>query len=75
MIETALAESYWAGLRPIGRRHETRAASTNARFENQAFQDQQISLQSAKGQLSRLHAFESLPANAVLHPPCDELGL
>src|SRR2546426_12797019 len=43
----------WTGLRSLGRRHETWATGTNARFENQAFQNQQISLQSAKGQLSR----------------------
>src|SRR6202035_1464657 len=41
----------WTGLGPIRRRHETRAARTNARFENQAFQNQQISVQGAKGQL------------------------
>jgi hypothetical protein len=39
------------GLGPIRRRHETRAARANARFENQAFQNQQISVQGAKGQL------------------------
>ena len=33
------------------RRHETRAARANVRFENQAFQNQQISVQGAKGQL------------------------
>src|SRR5258708_17035728 len=41
----------WTGLGPIRRRHETWAARANARFENQAFQNQQISVQGAKGQL------------------------
>jgi DNA-binding NtrC family response regulator len=36
----------WTGVRPVGRSHETRAAGTNARLENQAFQNQQISVQS-----------------------------
>jgi hypothetical protein len=50
MIDTALAESY-GQIRPIKRRNETRPAGANSGFENQAFQNQQISLQSAKGQL------------------------
>src|SRR5260370_2495417 len=41
----------WTGLGPIRRRHETRAVRANARFENQAFQNQQISVRGAKGQL------------------------
>src|SRR6266403_4585307 len=41
----------WTGLGPIRRRHETRAARANARFENQAFHNQQIWVQGSKGQL------------------------
>lgn len=41
----------WTGLGPIRPRHETRAVRANARFENQAFQNQQTSVQGAKGQL------------------------
>jgi len=51
IIETALGGMLWTGLGPIRRRHENRAARANARFENQAFQNQQISVQGAKGQL------------------------
>src|SRR5713226_4733827 len=43
----------WTGLGPVRRSHKTRTAGSNARFENQAVQNQQISVQSAKGQLSR----------------------
>src|SRR4029077_2518082 len=51
IIETALEKRYGPVSGPIRRRHETRAARANARFENQAFQNQQISVQGAKGQL------------------------
>src|SRR6266852_6908957 len=43
----------WTGLGPVRRSQKTRTAGSNARFENQAVQNQQISVQSAKGQLSR----------------------
>src|SRR6266849_4078514 len=43
----------WTGLGPVRRSHKTRTAGSNARFENQAVQNQQISVQSAKGQLNR----------------------
>src|SRR6266849_176442 len=42
----------WTGLGPDWRSHETRAAGPNARFENQAFQNQQISVQSCTRWLS-----------------------
>jgi hypothetical protein len=46
---------FWAGLGPIWGSHETRAAGANARFENQAFQNQQVSIQSATRYLSHWH--------------------
>ena len=54
----------------MGRRNETRPACANPRFENQAVQNQQISLQSATRWLSRFHTFESPFINAVLRYSC-----
>jgi hypothetical protein len=51
IIETALEECYGQVSGLSGAATKTRAARANARFENQAFQNQQISVQGAKGQL------------------------
>src|SRR6266852_6106725 len=59
----------WADLGPVGRSHETRTARENTRFENQPFQNQHISLQSAKGQLILPQFKENSPDGGSLLSP------
>jgi hypothetical protein len=51
---------FWTDLGPVGRSDETGAAGSNARFENHAIQNQQISVQNATRELSRFRNFRQV---------------